>query len=298
MARLALDLMDPRRSQSDAVARTLDTASARMLYHTMTVFEYAADSAETYIRIGRHLVKRGNDPSLAADPALPRRSLGFGLAFRGHMAEALRVLGTDRLYLVSQIAVLGAMPRDQRERRCSTAASLPSPRRRRSWSSPCRGGPGSGDTTALSRAIALGDHGSGAGPEARFLAEAARAWRTLALGDSAAALSQFLQLTDFPNDYGIGDWERYMVIRLLNDARRFHEALTRLDRRGPEHAVSLGRRAAAGTGSRHGGARAGRGGGGSVHPGRRSVGHGDPALQPIVSAARAAALRLRRAGGR
>ncbi|MGH7535098.1 MAG: protein kinase domain-containing protein, partial [Gemmatimonadales bacterium] len=63
VARLALDLMDPRRSRSDAVARTLDTASARMLYHTMSIFEYATDSAETNIRIGRYLVKRAHDPS-------------------------------------------------------------------------------------------------------------------------------------------------------------------------------------------------------------------------------------------
>ena len=135
--------MDPRRSRSDAVARTLDTASARMLYHTANIFEYAADSAETYIRLGRHLVERAHDPSLAADPALPRRALGFGLAFRGHMAEALGVLGTDRLYLVSQVAVLGAMPRDSASGGVRSAASRRPRAAGVSWSSPCHGGRGS-----------------------------------------------------------------------------------------------------------------------------------------------------------
>ena len=64
VSRLALDLMDPSRSRSTVVARTLDTASARMLYHTKSIFEYATDSAETDIRIGRHLVERAYDPNL------------------------------------------------------------------------------------------------------------------------------------------------------------------------------------------------------------------------------------------
>jgi hypothetical protein len=109
VARLAIDLWI--RSRPRPRCAVLDTASAGCST-TMSIFEYATDSSETYIRLGRHLVERAHDPSLAADPALPRRALGFGLAFRGHMAEALQVLGTNRLYLVGQIAALGAMPRD------------------------------------------------------------------------------------------------------------------------------------------------------------------------------------------
>ena len=297
VARLALDLMDPRRSRSDAVARTLDTASARMLYHTMSIFEYAVDSAEANIRIGRHLVERSHDPSLAADPALPRRSLGFGLAFRGHMAEALSVLGTDRLYLVSQIAVLGAMPRDSAAAVFSQLLRAePAPRRELVFALPWWAR--ERDTTALSRAIELGDREAGQAPAARFLAEAARAWRTLALGDSAAALTQFLQLPDFPNYSGVGDWERYMAIRLLNDTRRFHEARTRLDREIPStpfpwDVVLLLERARATEGLGQPDVAA------EMYTRVADVwASGDPALQPIVSAARAASLRLRRPGGR
>ncbi len=115
VARLALDLMDPRRSGSAAVARTLDTASARMLYHTMNIFEYAADSARDLHPARTPPGEAGARSQPGGRPGSPPPVLGFGLAFRGHMAEALSVLGTDRLYLVSQIAALGAMPREQRE---------------------------------------------------------------------------------------------------------------------------------------------------------------------------------------
>jgi hypothetical protein len=296
VSRLALDLMDPTRSRSTVVARTLDTASARMLYHTKNIFEYAADSAETDIRIGRHLVERAYDPNLAADPALPRRALGFSLAFRGHMAEALRVLGTDRLYLVSQIAVLGAMPRDRAAAVFDPLLHADSAQRRElvfalPWWARER------DTTALNRAVALGDRGAGRAPSARFVAEAGRAWRTLAIGDSAAALIRFLQLPDFPNEEGIGDWERYTAIRLLNDARRFDEALTRLDREIPStpfpwDVVLLLERARANDGLGQTEAAA------DMYTRVADLwARGDPALQPIVSAARAAALRLRDRGG-
>jgi len=295
VSRLALDLMDPKRSASQAVTRTLDTASARMLYHTKTIFEYAADSAETDIRLGRYLVGRPYDPSLAADPALPRRTLGFALAFRGHMAEALSLLGTDRLYLVSQIAVLGAMPRaaaaevfdpllgGQAEPRPELVFALPWWARER-------------DTTALARAIALGDRDAARLPSARFVAEAGRAWRALALGDSTTALSRFLLLPDFPNEEGIGDWERYTAIRLLNDAHRYNEALTRLDREIPStpfpwDVVLLLERARATEGLGQAEAAA------ALYTRVADLwARSDPALQPTVAGARAAAARLRRPG--
>ncbi len=292
VARLAIDLLDPQRSQSAAVARTLDTASAPMLYHTMSIFEWAGDSAETHIRIGRHLVKRAHDPSLTSLAALPRLALGFGLAFRGHMAEALRVLGTGQPYMVSQVAALGAMPRDSAAaifnrllsdepvRRANLVFALP-------WWA------GERDTAALSRAIELADREAEHVPAARFLPEAARAWRALALGDSAGALARFLLLPDFRSEHGIGDWERYLAIRLLNDAGRYNEALTRLDREIPSTPFPLDvvillerARATEGLGQPEVAA--------ELYTRVADLWfRGDSALQPIVSAARSAALRLR-----
>ncbi len=296
VSRLALALMDPRRSRSDAVTRTLDTASARMLYHTKGIFEYAADSAETDIRIGRHLVERAYDPNLAADPALPLRALGFSLAFRGHMAEAVSLLGTDRLYLVSQIAVLGAMPRERAAAIFDPLLRFEAAQRRElvfalPWWARER------DTVRLHQAIAIGDREASRAPRPRFVAEAGRAWLALALGDSAAALTRFLQLPDFPNEEGIGDWERYTTIRLLNDARRFEEARTRLDREIPSTAfpwdvVLLLERARSSEGLGQAEKAAG------IYTRVADLWtRGDPALQPVVAAARAAAARLRRADG-
>ena len=134
-------------------------------------------------------------------------------------------------------------------------------------------------------------------PAARFLAEAARAWRALALGDSAAALAQFLQLPDLPNNEGIGDWERYTTARLLNDAHRYREALNRLNREIPSTAfpwdvVLLLERARANEGLGQSEAAAGM-----YTRVAELWARGDSGLQPIVSAARAAALRLRTRGG-
>jgi serine/threonine-protein kinase len=296
VAPLALDLMDPKRSRSEAVARILDTASARVLYHTMAMFEFAADSGETHIRLARQLVRRPYDPSLSSNPALPRRALGYGLAYRGHLTEALSILEPDRIYyLVGQIAALGAMPRDSAAAVFGgllTAQPAPHPELvfALPWWAKVR------DTTALHRAIALGDRAASRSPSAQFLAESARAWLSLALGDSAMALTRFLQLPDLPNKQGIGDWEHYTVIRLLNDAHRYGEALTRLDREIPstpfpwDVVVLLERaRATEGLGQTD-----------------RAVAaytrvadvwaRADSVLQPTVSAARAAAERLRKLG--
>jgi eukaryotic-like serine/threonine-protein kinase len=292
VARLALDLMDPARARSPAVAAVLDTASARMLYHTMSIFEYAGDSGETYVRLGRRLVERAHDPSLAADTALPRRSLGFGLAFRGHMAEALRVLGTDRLYLLGQIAALGAMPADSAGAVFDPLLrAVPAPLAGLVFALPWWAK--QKNLPALDRARGIGERQAERVPTARFLAAAAAAWRTLAAGDSAAALTAFLALPDLPNFEGIGDWERYTAIRLLNDRGRFQEALIRLDREIPSTAfpwdvVLLLERARAEEGLGHR-SRAAR----TYARVADLWARADPFLQPTVAAARAASARLR-----
>jgi eukaryotic-like serine/threonine-protein kinase len=297
VARLSLGLMDPTRSQSAAVIRTLDTASARTLYHTMNVFEWAGDSAETYVRIARQLVKRGHDPSLMRRPDYPKIWLGNGLAFRGHLAEALEVLGTDRLLTVSEIAALGGMPRDQ-GKAVFDRLLLASPPRPAEMVFALRWWARERDTSALSRAIAVADHETGQVPEARFLSEAAQAWRSLAIGDSAAALRQFLQLPYTPNDLGIGYWEQYIVVRLLNDSRRFREALSWCDRQAPSNpfpwdVVLLFERARAMEGLGQAEAAA------ALYTRVADLWrHGDPVVQPVVAAARAAAVRLRQPGRR
>ncbi len=232
-ARLALALMDPRQAVGASVTQALDTASPRLLYLLNSMFEHADDSAEAVIRINQQLARRPNDPSFSPDPFRPRRILAFSLAFRGHLGAAYEVLGTDRLYLVSQIAALGGMPRDSSVAifgRLLTSRPAPAPDLifALPWWLRVR------DTASITRAIRQAERE--ASPRSRFLATAARAYQHLAQGDSAQALQLFLRLPDFVNQEGIGDWERYLTVRLLNDRGRFAEALVRLDRETPSTA--------------------------------------------------------------
>jgi serine/threonine-protein kinase len=288
-ARLGLALMDPRRARSASVNLTLDTASSRLLYAVNQFFALTSDSAETVIRVNQQIARRPQDPSFSPDPFRPRRILAFSLAFRGHFADAFSVIGTDRLYLVSQIAALGGAPADSVTRMFGRLlAATPAPHRHLVFALPwwLR----QGDTASITRAIALSARSRS--PQARFLEAAGRAYLTLAHGDTAQALQRFLELPQLVSFDGTGDWERYLAVRLLNDRQRFAEALVRLDREVPgtsfpSDVVLLFERGRAqeGLGQKAIAARAFR----RV---AELWARGDSALQPMVTSAREAAERL------
>jgi serine/threonine-protein kinase len=288
--RLGLALMDPRQARSSAVSRTLDTASARLLYQTNSFFDWAGDSAETSVRIYHQLARRPPDPSLSPDPFWPRRVLAFALAFRGHFSASYAILGTDRIYLVSQMAALGGIPRDSAAAIFGRLLAVrPAPARDLVFALPWWAA--ERDTLSLHRALAQAEAATSS--RARFFAGATRAYLHLARGDSTRALETFLQLPESVSMDGTGDWERYLAIRLLNDHRRFAEARARLDREIPTtpfpwDVVMLFER-------------------GRTHEGLGQHGlaqlayarvaalwtNADPPLRPIVEAAKAAAQRLR-----
>ena len=112
VALLAHDLMNPKRAHSPEAERILDTASAVLLYQTHSILEWWPDSAETATRVARRLVTRPQDPNLSPDPAFARRVLSYALAWRGHLQEAYRVWDGKRLGVLSQLALLGGVPRD------------------------------------------------------------------------------------------------------------------------------------------------------------------------------------------
>ena len=288
-ARLGIALMDPRRARSPAVNLALDTASPRLLYAINQLFEFSDDSAETSIRLTQQLARRPQDPSFSPDPLRPRRILAFSLAFRGHLADAFAVIGTDRLYLVSQIAALGGAPADSVTSMFRRLlAARPAPHQDLVFALPwwLR----QGDVAAITRAIEQAERERS--PRARFVAEAGRAYRALAQGDTSQALQRFLQLPVIVSFDGLGDWERYLAIRLLNDRGRFAEALARLNREVPSTAfpwdvVMLFERGRAQEGLRN------------RELAARAYGRvaslwarADTSLQPIVARARTAAERL------
>jgi hypothetical protein len=291
-ARLALDLMHPKRARSSSVARTLDTASSLMLYRTIGLFAWWPDSAETALRIARRLVERPYDPNLAAEPTLNRSVLTFLLAWRGHFKEAAGYWdGTQRL-LFAQWALLGGVPRD-------TATAV--------FDRLLRAGPTSagdlvsglpwwaqhGDSVSLARVIAL--TGKARGWESRFALEAARGYLELVRGDTTRAIGLIGGLDTLPNPGRLGAWERYVVIQLLNRQARYREAASRLNRERLETrmprdvllALERGR-SAEGLGDR---ARAITAYSEVLDTGA----HADSSLEPIVAVARAAVKRLGKA---
>jgi eukaryotic-like serine/threonine-protein kinase len=113
-ARLTLDLLDPERARSPHVVRTLDTASAIMLFAALQPLDWWADSAETAIRIARRIADRSHDPRFADDPYGARYILAILLAWRGHVREAHQTYqeqGEPGLFY-GELALFGGVPSD------------------------------------------------------------------------------------------------------------------------------------------------------------------------------------------
>jgi serine/threonine-protein kinase len=296
VARLAYYLMDPRRARSPATAVILDTASAVQLYQAFTILEWWPDSAETTVRLTRYLAARPTDPNLSSDSTFARRMLSYSLAWRGHVAEAYRVWEGKRLAVVSQLALLGGVPRDSASElfgRILQAAPWPSPNLVFAlpwWSQ-------TGDTISLKQVVTrAGRTPSRTDRSAQYLHNAARAYLALSRADTTTALGLFLDLSHFQNYEAIGDWERYLAIRLLNLRGEHKEALQRIDQEIRSTAFPLDVLVALERG------RAleslGRDGASAAYAEVVNAwAHAELALQPIVAQARAALARLRATPG-
>jgi hypothetical protein len=221
--------------------------------------------------------------------------LSYSLAWRGHLRDAYRVWDGKRLAVLSQLALLGGVPHD-------TAAAIfgrllgtepwPSPALvfALPWWSQTR------DTVSLNRVVTRAEtpgHSGSEHPTTRYLGEAASAYLALGRADTTTALKLFLSLSHFQNYEAIGDWERYLAIRLLNSKARHREALQRLDQEVRSTAlpfdvvVELERgRALEGLGDRDSAAAA-------YADVSATWAHADSAVQPMVTEARAAFARLR-----
>ena len=228
-------LVDPRRSGSAAVAHLLDTAQTSALVSARTIFRRWPDSAETAVRLSRLLAAgRPSEYARFADTVFMRRRLAEQLAFRGHLAEAAQVLGTQEQPIFAELAYLGAVPHSVAQpalvgwmRAGSERARLALPY----WSA-------LRDTAALVAFLAA--TGTGGTPptprsdeprvdrQARASYDRASTLAHLALarGDSAEALPRFLALPDTlcPECY----LDRLTRARLLTAAGRGREAMATL----------------------------------------------------------------------
>jgi hypothetical protein len=294
VARLASLLMDPTRARSGAAIGVLDTASALLLYHTLNVLQWWSDSAETVTQLARHLAARPTEPNISPDPAFFRRVLSYSLAWRGHLGEAYRVWDGKRLAVLTQVALLGGVPRDTASRIFGRLLRTePWPSASLVLALPWWGQ--AGDTISLKQVITRARtlRRSGADREIRYLDQSARAYLALSRADTTTALRLFLGLSHSQNYDVIGDWERYLAIRLLNSRAQYREALQRLDREVRSTPLPLDVLLAL----ERGRALEGLGDPGAAAPYAEvsdTWAHADSTVQPMVAEARAGLTRLRK----
>jgi eukaryotic-like serine/threonine-protein kinase len=196
---LAQRLLDPTRAQSAATRQLLDTLNADVLVSCRTILRRWPDSAETAVRLSRHLAERRANPGLPLpDTALSRQRLAEALAFRGHLREAATVVANRDLRIFAELAILGAVPADTARmvfRRWLRDGSIHRRLALAWWSS-------RGDTAAIAEFLRMAEQEL---VEARtqderlaasYASAAGKAHQSLAHGDTLEALGRFRALPD------------------------------------------------------------------------------------------------------
>src|SRR3954471_5236684 len=220
--RLLEALSDPARK--DEGARLLSSAPADVLFDGWMIGRRWTDSSETVLRLLRTMEGR---PTGAAD-VKPYRSwleivLPLQLAYRGRFSESYLGLGTSPSRLFSPLALLGVIEPDTARavfarwlaaRNAEVHTALP-------WWAARH------DSASIARLILVYDTAlTAAKPanivSARYNAATARAYLSLARGDTAAAVTAFAALSD--TSCLRCDLDRLTTVRLLAGARRFEEA--------------------------------------------------------------------------
>ncbi|MEJ7809642.1 MAG: serine/threonine-protein kinase [Gemmatimonadaceae bacterium] len=196
--RLVARLIDRKTARTAATSAILDTISEGAIATAWNALKRWPDSAETAVRLARILA--GENPGgreILGDTATWRRRLATQLAYRGHVREAYKLIGSAPTRLFSELAVFGAVPADTA--RAVFARSLGGgagdPRAATPWWSAQR------DTASLSafgrRADSLGTSGTPAQRrEGRYGRATARAYLALVRGDTTVALVAFATMPD------------------------------------------------------------------------------------------------------
>jgi tetratricopeptide (TPR) repeat protein len=108
--RLGVRLLDSSQRNLAEIRRTIDTASADLLFHAYSATRHSLDSAEVAVQLLRAMatVRHANDAALG-DPAFARKRLALQLSYRGHLREAAALPETPRTTLYAQLALIGAV---------------------------------------------------------------------------------------------------------------------------------------------------------------------------------------------
>ncbi len=230
-------LLDPRTRGTPATQKLLDSLFAGFPTVFSGGLDRWPDSAETAIRAARAFTaaKLRTAPT-NTDTLQARAPLSLALAYRGHLAESYALTHDDIAFLFGDLAVIGGMPKDTAERIFAEWAATHRPDGP-FWMVAWWGA--RGDTARLARMEqtftgALGHLPPQAPPIAKdiigYLALSTRAYRTLARGDTTAALQQFLALPDSAC-FNICSIDVLLRAQLLDARGRTAEALASLDRR-------------------------------------------------------------------
>ena len=239
-----------RPGSTDSILRaaTLD----QLLQAVFTTMHFP-DSQETAVRLARALAAgRGHSTGFVNDPLVRRQSLAAALAYRGHLREALQLLGgnppiTWVSSLSAEIALAGGGAPENTNatfRRWLRHGPLWSPE------PPPRGGPpgplmfalpwwaARRDSLSLAAFARRADSAQRTTPNpawkemTQYSARAARAYSELARGDTSAALTQFEAV---PEDVWWGALERLTKGQILARRGREAEALALFEHAFPYH---------------------------------------------------------------
>ena len=244
VTQLVARLLDPAAAGSAMTARLVDSIPMHGLMLAIGVVAKFPDSAETAIRLAREHERRIL-LTRPADSAQARATLAFSLAFRGHLRAAYQTGARQFGSLFAQLALLGAVPADSAE---AVFREWIGPQRRYPlwWALPWW--TARRDTAGILSVRRWAETGlrSLADTTPAFVKEiltyvtqSARAYLTLAQGDTVRALRQFQALPDTAC-FGSCDLDLLVRAQLLAARGRDRDAATWLDRQPGEGGLGQG----------------------------------------------------------
>jgi len=202
-----------------ALQTELDSLSPKVMVVAARMLARVPDTAEAAALIRRQLYDRKEDRA--------RRPLTWALAYRGHLAEARRLGDSDNVELFAESAMLDAVAHDTAARVFADWLATENAwgiYHALWWWAVQR------DTVSMARAVAYWETQLATGsitredvPIAEYAVNTARAYQSLTVGDTAAALRQFEALPVWPWDDLYR--ERLMLGRLLTAVGRHDQAV-------------------------------------------------------------------------
>jgi serine/threonine-protein kinase len=233
--RLFDHLVDPRTAHTDATGRELDSLASTLVFMMNGVFDRWPDSAETQIRLADIYTRRKlQHAATAAESLDARQPLAIARAYRGHLGDAYREVGSRSPFLYAELAVDGGVPRDSADAVFARWAQTPN--QTGPWGIAVAGA--RRDTAALLQiqhqlAGAAGHLPPTVPAMAKdfvgYMLASTQAYLVLARGDSARALSLFLALPDTACFTFCG-LDGLVRVQLLESRGRTQDALAWMDR--------------------------------------------------------------------